>query len=185
MNRTSIDLSKVAQLGGHSFARTHRPANGMIGAELVFSLLKEVKKFEGSGQVKMMLGTRVTSLVQALQLTTSISQSVKLIIRGAVTSQPSVVAKPLSSTDPSSSANPLSISNPPRLASPRRAARRRASPRLASPRLAVVMRPSNLVAAHYFSGQHRPRDWNRLRTRWRAWRAASAQHRAGHRRLRK
>ena len=40
--RTTIDLSKVAQLGGHSFARTHRPSNGMIGAELVFALQKEV-----------------------------------------------------------------------------------------------------------------------------------------------
>ena len=29
--RTSIDLSKLAQLGGHSQPRTHRPANGMIG----------------------------------------------------------------------------------------------------------------------------------------------------------
>ena len=36
--RTAVDLSKVAQLGGHGFARTHRPANGMIGAELVFAL---------------------------------------------------------------------------------------------------------------------------------------------------
>jgi len=64
LNRTSIDLSKVAQLGGHKYARTHRPANGMIGAELVFALQKEVRKFEQSGQLKLLLGNRVTELLQ-------------------------------------------------------------------------------------------------------------------------
>ena len=32
--------------GGHSHARTHRPANGMIGAELTFALQKVMKLAE-------------------------------------------------------------------------------------------------------------------------------------------
>lgn len=42
--RAAVDLSKVSQLGGHSFARTHRPASGPVGAELTYSLLREVRE---------------------------------------------------------------------------------------------------------------------------------------------
>jgi hypothetical protein len=34
--RAGVDLSLVAQLCGHSHARTHRPSNGMVGAEIIF-----------------------------------------------------------------------------------------------------------------------------------------------------
>jgi succinate dehydrogenase/fumarate reductase flavoprotein subunit len=44
--RAAVDLSKVSQLGGHSFARTHRPASGPVGAELTYSLLREVSQKE-------------------------------------------------------------------------------------------------------------------------------------------
>jgi len=60
--RTGIDLSRLAQLGGHSFARTHRPANGMVGSELTVALSRAVKKFEATGQLRLMLGCRVTKL---------------------------------------------------------------------------------------------------------------------------
>jgi hypothetical protein len=62
MDRTGIDLSLVAQLGGHSFPRTHRPANGMVGSELTVALARAVRKFEATGQLRMMLGCRVTGL---------------------------------------------------------------------------------------------------------------------------
>ena len=61
--RTKVDLSKLAQLGGHSYARTHRPANGMIGAELVYALQREVRKFEASGRLSLLTSTRVASLL--------------------------------------------------------------------------------------------------------------------------
>jgi aspartate oxidase len=42
--RAAVDLSQVSQLGGHSFARTHRPASGPVGAELTYCLLREVRR---------------------------------------------------------------------------------------------------------------------------------------------
>jgi hypothetical protein len=60
--RTGIDLSRVAQLGGHSYSRTHRPANGMVGAELTFALAREVKRFEKKGALRLLLGCRATAL---------------------------------------------------------------------------------------------------------------------------
>jgi flavocytochrome c len=62
MDRTGIDLSRVAQLGGHSSPRTHRPASGMVGSELTVALSRAVRKFEATGQLRMMLGCRVTEL---------------------------------------------------------------------------------------------------------------------------
>jgi len=63
LERTSIDLSKLAQLGGHSHARTHRPANGMIGAELTFALHKELKAYAKRGQLAIRTGCRMTGFV--------------------------------------------------------------------------------------------------------------------------
>lgn len=62
-DRTGIDLSRVAQLGGHSFPRTHRPASGMVGSELTVALSRAVRKFEATGQLRMMLGCRVNELL--------------------------------------------------------------------------------------------------------------------------
>jgi len=39
-NRTGVDLSMRAQLGGHTVKRTFRPSNGFVGAELVASVSK-------------------------------------------------------------------------------------------------------------------------------------------------
>ena len=61
--RTSIDLSRVAQLGGHSHARTHRPNNGMIGAELTFVLHRELKAYAKSGALSIRTGCRMTGFL--------------------------------------------------------------------------------------------------------------------------
>ena len=63
LERTSIDLSKLAQLGGHSHPRTHRPANGMVGAELTFALHKELKAYAARGQLSLRTGCRVTNFL--------------------------------------------------------------------------------------------------------------------------
>jgi len=43
--RLDLPLSKISQLGGHSYPRTHRPENGMAGAEIIFALQKKLKQF--------------------------------------------------------------------------------------------------------------------------------------------
>lgn len=62
-NRAGVDLSLMAQLGGHSYKRTHRPSNGMAGAEIIYGMQKAVKQYEKAGKVKILVDTRVTSLV--------------------------------------------------------------------------------------------------------------------------
>ena len=59
----------MAQLGGHSFARTHRPSNGMIGAELVFALQKEVPL----GAALTLLLALARALLLTLTLTLALS----------------------------------------------------------------------------------------------------------------
>jgi len=61
--RTGVDLSVLAQLGGHSYKRTYRPSNGMVGAEIIYGMQKEVKKFETTGKVKILLDTHVVKLL--------------------------------------------------------------------------------------------------------------------------
>jgi len=62
-NRAGVDLSLLAQLGGHSAKRTHRPSNGMAGAEIIYGMQKAVRKFETTGKLKLLLDTRVTELL--------------------------------------------------------------------------------------------------------------------------
>jgi flavocytochrome c len=61
--RAHIDLSLLAQLGGHSSKRTHRPSNGMAGAEIIYHLQKELRKYEKSGKLEILVDTRVTQLL--------------------------------------------------------------------------------------------------------------------------
>lgn len=63
--RAGVDLSLVAQLGGHQHKRTHRPKNGMVGAEVIYGMQKAVRKFEKSGMVKILTDTKVTKLLRA------------------------------------------------------------------------------------------------------------------------
>ena len=61
-DRAGVDLSLRAQLGGHSYKRTHRPAHGTVGAEIMRGVQKAVKAYEKEGKVKILVDTRVTSL---------------------------------------------------------------------------------------------------------------------------
>ena len=64
-NRVNVDLSLLAQLGGHTNKRTHRPSNGMAGAEIVYHIQKMVRSFEKTGRVKILVDTRVQALLTA------------------------------------------------------------------------------------------------------------------------
>jgi len=61
-DRVGVDLSVLAQLGGHSHKRTHRPKQGMVGAEIIYNVQRAVKAYEKSGMVKIIVDTRVTQL---------------------------------------------------------------------------------------------------------------------------
>ena len=63
-DRVGVDLSLVAQLGGHSHKRTHQPNNGMVGAEIIYGLLKTVRAYEKKGKVTILVDTRVTKLLK-------------------------------------------------------------------------------------------------------------------------
>ena len=62
--RVGVDLSLVAQLGGHFFKRTHRPKNGMVGAEIIYAVQKAIKAYEKSGMVEILVDTTVRNLIQ-------------------------------------------------------------------------------------------------------------------------
>lgn len=62
-NRADVDLSLLAQLGGHTNKRTHRPSNGMAGAEIIYRLQKTVRSFENTGRLKIMVDTKVKKLI--------------------------------------------------------------------------------------------------------------------------
>ena len=61
-DRVGVDLSVLAQLGGHGHKRTHRPNQGMVGAEIIYNIQRAVKTYEKSGMVKIMVDTIVTQL---------------------------------------------------------------------------------------------------------------------------
>ena len=50
--------------GGHSNPRTHRPSNGLAGAELIYAIEKQVKKYENTNQLQVIYQSRVTKLIQ-------------------------------------------------------------------------------------------------------------------------
>ena len=60
--RVGVDLSVLAQLGGHGYKRTHRPSSGMVGAEIIYNIQRAVKSYEKSGMVKILVDTKVTQL---------------------------------------------------------------------------------------------------------------------------
>ena len=62
--RVGVDLSLVAQLGGHSHKRTHRPKNGMVGAEVIYGMQRAVKEYEKSGRVEILTDTKVINLLK-------------------------------------------------------------------------------------------------------------------------
>ena len=62
--RVGVDLSLKAQLGGHSSKRTHRPSNGMAGAEIIYGIQKAVKSYQKKkDRVKIMVDTKAKKLL--------------------------------------------------------------------------------------------------------------------------
>ena len=61
-DRVGVDLSRVGQLGGHSHARTHRPAAGMAGSTLVLALQKQCDAYAKSGALTWRKKTRVDEI---------------------------------------------------------------------------------------------------------------------------
>jgi len=62
--RVGVDLSVLAQLGGHGYKRTHRPSSGMVGAEIIYKIQRAVKSYEKSGMLQILIDTRVTQLTR-------------------------------------------------------------------------------------------------------------------------
>jgi len=62
--RVGVDLSVLAQLGGHGHKRTHRPSSGMVGAEVIYNIQRAVKKYEKTGNLKIYMDTRVTNITK-------------------------------------------------------------------------------------------------------------------------
>ena len=75
-DRVGVDLSLKAQLGGHSSRRTHRPSNGMAGAEIIYGMQKAIKSYQkmstttgggdgdGKSPVTILTDCKVTALIQ-------------------------------------------------------------------------------------------------------------------------
>lgn len=92
-DRIGIDLSLVAQLGGHSRKRTHRPNNGMVGAEVIYGMTKVVKEFEKKGKVKILLDCKVTQLLTSSLTVTGVKyQNLKTNETFEITSPRTVLA---------------------------------------------------------------------------------------------
>ena len=67
--RVGVDLSQVAQLGGHSFPRTHRPLEGMVGAELISHLEQLIRTYtnkssDTDGHLTIYTDHPVTRIIQ-------------------------------------------------------------------------------------------------------------------------
>jgi flavocytochrome c len=63
LQQQGVDLSLLAQLGGHSVPRTHRPRDGMVGAEIIDRLGLNLGKY--SNQVKIFTDARVTQILDS------------------------------------------------------------------------------------------------------------------------
>ncbi len=65
-SRAGVDLSDVGRLGGHSVARTHRPVGRLTGAAFISGLERAVLKYENTGLLHVLRGTRVVKLPCAI-----------------------------------------------------------------------------------------------------------------------
>jgi len=77
--RVGVDLSQVAQLGGHSRPRTHRPNVGMVGAEIMANMENLVHTYtsyeKGEGMASIYTHTNVIKLLPTTTATTKKSLS--------------------------------------------------------------------------------------------------------------
>ena len=63
--RVGADLSLLSRLGGHSYARTYRPNEGMAGSSLVFALKGKCEDYIQSGRFKVVKKARVSEIITA------------------------------------------------------------------------------------------------------------------------
>ncbi|KAG7344180.1 flavocytochrome c [Nitzschia inconspicua] len=61
--RLGIDLSVLAQLGGHRRKRTHRPKKGFVGAEIMAAMETGIRAYEPTGRATIYLNTQVQQLI--------------------------------------------------------------------------------------------------------------------------
>ncbi len=63
-HRTGLGLELRGQLGGHSFARTWRPSDGLAGSEIIVAMQRQARKLEKDGKLEIMLKTTATTLLR-------------------------------------------------------------------------------------------------------------------------
>ena len=61
--RVGADLSLLSRLGGHSYARTYRPSEGMAGSSLIFALKAKCEEYLESGHFKVVKKARVNNVL--------------------------------------------------------------------------------------------------------------------------
>lgn len=61
--RVGADLSLLSQLGGHSHARTYRPAEGMAGSSLIFALKGKCEEYAQSKRFRLVKKARVSDVI--------------------------------------------------------------------------------------------------------------------------
>ena len=67
-NRVGLPMLKKSQLGGHRYARTWRPENGMAGSEIIFALNKIVKHLQKTtGRLRIMYKTRMDRVLTTIE----------------------------------------------------------------------------------------------------------------------
>jgi flavocytochrome c len=59
-----LHIPVLSQCGGHSAPRTHRPTTGAAGGYLTLGLLRQVKKYEKTGQCKILKQSKMTELLR-------------------------------------------------------------------------------------------------------------------------
>lgn len=63
-NRIELPFNLKGQLGGHTYARTYRPENGLAGSKMIFTMSNLAKKIQKTtGRLQIMLNTTVTELL--------------------------------------------------------------------------------------------------------------------------
>jgi flavocytochrome c len=59
-----LSIPVLSQNGGHSASRTHRPVTGAAGGYITLGLLRSLRKYEESGQCKVVKQAKVTKLLK-------------------------------------------------------------------------------------------------------------------------
>jgi len=64
LEKHNLSLPVLSQCGGHSAARTHRPTSGAAGGYITLGLLRHVRKYEKTGQCKVIKQAKMTKLLR-------------------------------------------------------------------------------------------------------------------------